>query len=343
MSPNPRTYKTWAKFIAPYVRRCGGPAAFASQYQLGLHSVSDWMMGKSTPYVRTIVRLADLVGYDLDFALRAANRPPLRDLRQRIGFDAHTSLPMLLCAFREENGFDTMTAAACIGVGRHEFSRLANGSAVPRSLRRVHQCAEALELRELDIIEAAGITDRDLVDRVLRATTGFAAFVRTRLEAIGVDSWDEDEVREVVESLGLDVAAFLSYLTDGATPGLIVAQKLAGLFEVDSAVVLVAAGMDPGLAYEIAGGLADARRLRTGSRRRSRWGYQSLGQLLSAYRICGELSSAELATQLGYAHHASVLRWESDECTPDVATIARLASALGAPLGRLLEAAKLVV
>lgn len=323
----------FAAHLRPLVDQVGGPASFVGH--TGYTQVDAWLGAVCIPRVETLVEICGQFGWDLPTMLEAAGKPPVDALRAASGTAFHATLPALLQAFRDERGLETREAAAALRLDRYEFSRLATGSGVPATLHRCARLARGLGLTVAGVLDAAAVADgHPLRAELARKTSGDAGVVRDALEAAGVDSWEPDEVRHAARATSVP-AHRLKALLDGK--GQLTAHECAKLARLGSrplAGLLRHVGFTAGEARRVAAALADPAHARRGQRR----SYETVPELVKAYRLVAGLSQRQTAQAAG-VQRTVVTRLELGDTVPEPVLLVRIADAVGAPLDRVLPAA----
>ena len=323
----------FATFMAETVKALGGIDVVAAQCNTGTRQVWAWTHGESIPYVRTLLAFADQFGLDRATVLEAAGKPPLVALRAAMAVDDSTTLPSMLCAWRDAHHPDTAAAAAAMGISRFEFSRYANGSTELRGIRPARQIATALGISVEAVLAAASSEGTTLEQRCAARSTGLPGLLRDAFARIGLELVDPSDVAEAAGLAKIHGAALRCLLTGTRTLDFLTAQKVAKHTGTDLAALLVGAGTDPNLAAALAGAVGHL------THRRKE---PTLGALLRAYRLSAELTQSAVATAIGTTHNSTVTFYEKDRSVPSVDTLVVLAATLHAPLERLLQAARQV-
>jgi DNA-binding XRE family transcriptional regulator len=295
-------------------------------------SVREWRNDRAIPYVDTLVHIADTCGLDRASVFKAAGKPPLEELRALLATAPEDTLAIRLKRYRADSGFDTGEAAASLGLDRWRFSRYANGSAAIQSLATAELLGCAVGMGVVETLLASGVSaEHKLVVDAVEQTSGFAGWLRGHAQAKGYRTFETGHVRLLAGTLRISEGKTIAMLKSRRLPDVIDAQRIAEFTGLPVNEVLVAGGWDQDLATKVENGLDAA----DGIRRE----YETLPNLLRAYRVVMDLSLDGLATMLG-VDHSVVSRWETGNRTPDVTHIVAIADVTNAPLGRLFRAAQ---
>jgi transcriptional regulator with XRE-family HTH domain len=322
----------FAQIVDSLVRTYGSDQNLADALALSRTAVREWRSDRAIPYVDTLLHIADTCGLDRASVLNAAGKPPLEELRALLASAPEDTLAIRLKRYRDDNGFDTEEAAASIGIDRWRFSRYANGSLAIQSLVTAEQLGCAVGLGVVETLLASGVSaEHKLVVDAVEQTSGFAGWLRGHAQAKGYRTFESSHVRLLAATLQITEGKTNAMLKSRRLPDAIDAQRIAKFAGVPVDEVLVAGGWDQDLATKVADGLDAA----SGIRRE----YETLPNLLRAYRVVMDLSADGLAAKLG-VDSTAVSRWETGSRTPDVMYLVAVAEVTNAPLGRLFRAAQ---
>jgi transcriptional regulator with XRE-family HTH domain/plasmid maintenance system antidote protein VapI len=325
---------TFAAVIERLVGRAGTIEAFAARTGVTKSQVNAWLAGKSVPYLRTIVKIAQVWDLDLAVLMTAVGRPPAQQTRDLIAVDPAGSLPMRLAAWRDTSGYTTKAAADIIGITRWELSALISGARQPRSATKIQMIAWALKLSPLTVIDAAyGHDDTSEHVTTLRSRFGpVPQILQAGMYDAGLIHFDDEDTALAAKAMNMTAGRLRDLLNGTENVTLQDALKLNHRFGIVIADLLTAAGTDPDLAarWEIAA-----------TEPVKRGPVESVGLLVRSYRTVHNRPLAAVAAEAGYSHHASLLRIENGDGSASPEMLTRIADVLGIPLHRMFAAAKL--
>lgn len=324
----------FANHVSPLVDAGGGVHVVAARLGVWPDTVRNWMAAQAIPYVRNLVRMSELLGWNLDALLEAAGKPPIDELRDATKRDATSTLGALLTAWRTKRGLSTSAAAEHFGISRYEFSRWQAGSHRPESLAKVHVAATGLGVSMDVVLDACMYTnDHELVRAYQVGTDGLAGLIRRMVERADYDSYSPAQVRLVAKKWKIAPHALSAYLAGTKTVSVLDAQRLAATGMVDLSAVLRLGGYNPSLAHAL-----------TAARHLEMPEGTTYGEVLRMYRVAAGLSQQQAAERVSRSSHASLSRAESGfAATPYVDTLTELARAVNAPLSEVLAAAGYVL
>jgi transcriptional regulator with XRE-family HTH domain len=304
---------------------------------VSLSAVRTWTQGGYIPNLERLAALAELLELDLDAVLEAAGKPPLGRQRSRYGIDPGATLAGMLRQYRNQEGLANRELADRLEVSVYEAARFAAGSAVPSKLSTYVRMAAVLKTTVLELLDAADLDgDARARRQYVSHCTGLAGLVRRGLTDAGFELWSEIGRRRAAKTLGLPVVRLDGIVTGRITAAeLVDCQRLARLGTLDLVELLEASGWTADEARTF----ADATKAAKANRRpRGRASYETVGELLRAYRLTAGLTQRDVAATVRI-DKTSLTRYEADEQGCEPRQLARLAAVVGAPLDRLLLAA----
>jgi DNA-binding XRE family transcriptional regulator len=319
----------FASYMKSFVRAHGGHYAVAAMLETSPGAVRAWMRADGIPYLRVLMRLIkvyELTDVEANRLLNAAGKPPITQLRRRMAYGT-ADLPTLLCEYREELGEGTQAAADVFRMPRSEFSRMANGSARPRTVRMVHRIAQVLGITDQKVIVAAALEHSELAVKVRVATTGMPGVVRDMIAELNCDSFEKDGCLEAARLLGVRYQRVRNFLVGTATPTFKELHHMATVTRFPLEKALECAGFSTQIAERL-------------SKVNPYAPVQgSFAELLRFYRQQAGLTQAALSMKCpSVAKGNTIAQYETGRHTPNETIIVEVADALRAPLEELFAA-----